>query len=124
MRPVHFIASCLRDLRRLPPDVRTDFGFAIYEAQKGEKALSAVPMVGFGSAKVLEILSDHDGETYRAVYTVKFAKAVYVLHAFQKKSKRGIATPLADLSVVKERLKVAEAHYRATYSERSEKDGK
>jgi phage-related protein len=81
----------------------------------GEASLGAVPMVGFGGAKVIEVVMDHDRNTYRAVYTVKFAKAVYVLHAFQKKSTRGIATPKRDLDLIKTRLKAAEEHYEATY---------
>lgn len=75
-------------------------------------------MVGFGSAKVVEVVVDDDGNTYRAIYTVKFGKAVYVLHAFQKKSKRGIATPKLELDLIKRRLKTAEQHYKATYEQR------
>ena len=84
LRPIHFVGSSHRDLRAFPPEARTQAGFALYEAQKGEKAESAFPLVGFGSAKVLEIIIDHDGDTFRGIYTVKFAKAVYVLHCFKK----------------------------------------
>jgi len=115
LRPLHFIGSSLRDLRAFSPDARTETGFALYEAQKGEKAAHAFPLVGFGGAKVLEIIIDQDGDTYRGVYTVKFAKAVYVLHCFKKKSKRGIATPQADLERIRERLKTAERHYLENY---------
>lgn len=115
LRPLHFLGSSLRDLRTFPPDARTETGFALYEAQKGEKADNAYPLVGFGGAKVLEIIIDQNGDTYRGVYTVKFAKAVYVLHCFKKKSKRGIATPQADLERIRERLKAAERHYAEHY---------
>lgn len=90
-------------------------GFALFEAQKGEKAANAFPLLGFGSAKVLEIIVDQDGDTYRGVYTVKFAKAVYVLHCFKKKSKRGIATPQIDMDRIRDRLKAAERHYIENY---------
>ena len=91
-------------------------GYALYQAQLGTKAASARPLTGFGGASVLEIVDDFHTDTYRAVYTVRFADVVYVLHAFQKKSKRGIATPKADLDLIKRRLKVAEADYRARSS--------
>ena len=93
MKPLFWIGSSRRDLREFPEDVRYEAGFSLHLAQKGDKAINAVPMMGFGSAKVLEVVIDSMGNTYRAVYTVKFAKAVYVLHAFQKKSRKGIATP-------------------------------
>jgi phage-related protein len=83
-------------------------GFALYLAQTGEKHLAAKPLKGFGGAGVLEVVEDHDGDTFRAVYTVKFASAVYVLHAFQKKSKSGIKTPQTDIDLIKQRLKLAE----------------
>jgi phage-related protein len=73
--------------------------------------MNAVPMVGFGGASVLEVVIDESGDAYRAVYTVKFAEAIYVLHAFQKKSKRGIATPRPDINLIHSRLKLAERHY-------------
>jgi len=88
-------------------------GYALYQAQLGLKAASAKPMRGFGSAGVLEIVEDHQTDTYRAIYTVKFSHLVYVLHAFQKKSKKGIATPKPDIDVIKRRLKVAEEDYKA-----------
>ena len=115
MRPLEWVGSSLDDLRRFPEAVRQEAGYGIYLAQHGSKSPRAVPLAGFGSAKVLEIIMDFDGNTFRAVYTVKFAKAVYVLHAFQKKSRRGIATPKPDLDLVNRRLVAAEKHYRATY---------
>lgn len=87
-------------------------GFALYQAEIGLKAASVKPLAGFGGAGVLEIVEDFKTDAYRAVYTVKFGRSIYVLHAFQKKSKRGAATPKADLDVIKIRLKMAEEHYR------------
>lgn len=84
-------------------------GRALDAAQRGDKAPNAKPLRGFGGAGVLEIVDDHDGDTYRAVYTVRFAEAVYVLHAFQKKSKRGVATPKRDLDLIRWRLAAARA---------------
>jgi phage-related protein len=122
MKPAHFIGSSKADVSNFPDDVRQEVGFTIYLAQTGGKALNAVPMVGFGSAKVLEVMIDDDGETYRAVYTVKFARAVYVLHAFQKKSKRGDETPRRDMQLIHSRLKAAQAHYKEHYeAERKER---
>jgi phage-related protein len=122
MKPLHWIGSSLKDLRDMPEDVRQEAGFAIYMAQKGDKAASAIPMVGFGSAKVLEVVIDEDGDTYRAVYTVKFARAVYALHVFQKKAKKGIKTPQHDIDLIKTRLKAAEAHYKENYEKAKPKD--
>ncbi len=87
-------------------------GYALYQAQLGIKAPSAKPLRGFGGAGVLEIVEDHQSDTYRAVYTVAFSEMVYVLHAFQKKSKKGVATPKPDLELVKKRLKAAEEDYK------------
>ena len=96
-----------------PAEVRSAFGFALYQAQLGLKSPSAKPLSGFGGASVLEIVDDFQRDTYRAVYTVKFADAVYVLHAFQKKSKRGTVTPKAEIELVKSRLKLAEEDHTA-----------
>ena len=87
-------------------------GYALYQAQIGAKHDSAKPLRGFGGAGVLEIIADHVGDTFRAVYTVKFATAIYVLHAFQKKSKSGIKTRSEDLALIQRRLKAAEADYK------------
>ena len=115
MKPLNWMGSSKDDLSKFPPDVRREAGHSIFSAQKGGKAVNAVPMLGFGSAKVLEVVINNDGNTYRAVYTVKFAKAVYVLHAFQKKSRKGIATPQPDLSLIKRRLAGAEKDYKEKY---------
>lgn len=95
----------------MPKGVRMKVGDALYEAQDGEKADTAKPLKGFGGAGVLEVVADHDGEAYRAVYTVKFREAVYALHCFQKKSKRGVATPKSDLEMVERRLREARKHH-------------
>lgn len=118
MKPLEWVGSSKDDLCRFPKEVRQEAGYAIHLAQMGDKAANAVPMVGFGGVKVLEVVIDDDGDTYRAVYTVKFAKAVYVLHAFQKKSHRGIATPKPDLALIRIRLAAAEKHYLANYDRR------
>jgi phage-related protein len=83
----------------------------VSSSEAGDKQPSAKPLQGFGSAGVLEIVEDHDGNTYRAVYTVRFAEVVYVLHAFQKKSKRGSKTPQRELELIKARLRRAEEDY-------------
>lgn len=108
MKPLHWIASSLADLKALPGPVQDDIGFALYLAQCGDKHPDAKPLKGFNGAGVLEVVERFDGDTFRAVYTVRFKTAVYVLHVFQKKSKRGIATPVADLNLIRQRLKMAE----------------
>ena len=91
-KPLFWLGSTQDDLRAFPQEVRQVMGYALYLAQMGEKHSDAKPLKGFGGAGVLEVVDDHAGDTYRAVYTVKFADVVYVLHAFQKKSRRGSAT--------------------------------
>ena len=108
MKATHFVGSSLADLKEFPLDVRQDVGFALHQAEHGEKSLHATPLVGFKGAGVLEVVSNSDGETYRAVYTVKLSEAVFVLHCFQKKSKTGIATPEKDMSLIRSHLKDAE----------------
>ena len=93
-----------------PETVRRVVGYALYQAQVGLKHRDVKPLRGFGS-NVLEVVSRHDGDTFRAVYTVRFRSAIYVLHAFQKKAKRGIATPKPDLALVRRRLRAAERHF-------------
>lgn len=94
----------------MPGEVQDLFGFALHEAQSGRKHENAKPLKGFGSAGVLEVVEDWRGDTYRAVYTVRFAANVYVLHCFQKKSTHGVATPKPELDKIHARLKAAEAH--------------
>ncbi len=112
LKPVRWIGSSLRDLRSFPRPVRNDIGHALYTAQKGKIDEAAKPMKGFGGGGVLEIIADHRGDTWRAVYTVHFEDAVYVLHAFQKKSKRGIATPKKEIDLIHKRLADAQRDYR------------
>ena len=114
-KPVHWIGSSLADVRTFPDAVRQAVGFALFQAQLGGKHVDAKPLKGFGSAGVLEVIEDHDGSTYRAVYTTRFRAAVYVLHAFQKKSKKGVATPKTEIDLIRRRLKSAEAHYERHY---------
>ena len=116
-KPLFWIASSLADIRDFPVDVKKTMGFALAQAQEGDKHIDAKPLKGFGGAGVLEIVEDEAGSTYRAVYTVKFAKAVYVLHAFQKKSRHGIATPKADVELIRQRLKIAESDYEDRFPE-------
>ena len=107
-RELVFVASSQEDLRAFPEDVRQVMGFALFVAQKGSKHPSAKPLKGFKGSGVLEVVDDYDGDTYRTVYTVRFSDAIYVLHAFQKRSKRGSETPKPDIELVKARLKTAE----------------
>lgn len=94
----------------MPEEVQDVFGYALYQAQEGGKHCQAKPLKGFSGAGVLEVVEDYDGDTYRAVYTVKLAEAVYALHCFQKKSTAGIKTPQHDVELIKSRLKAAEKH--------------
>ncbi|SFU21046.1 type II toxin-antitoxin system RelE/ParE family toxin [Mesorhizobium sp. YR577] len=110
-RKTFFIGSSLQDIREFPEEVRREIGFALHLAEGGDRAINAVPLAGFGSAMVPEVIVDHDGDTFRAVYTVKFKEAVYVLHAFKKKSKKGRETPKKEIDLVRQRLKAAETHY-------------
>lgn len=111
-RPLLWVASSKRDYMEFPPHVQDGFGFELFLVQTGQHPPSAKPLRGLGSG-TLELIENFDGDTYRAVYTVRFSEAVYVLHAFKKKSKRGSKTPQADIELIKRRLKVAaEEHVR------------
>lgn len=110
-KPLFWVGSAKRDLKRFPPQVQDVMGYALDVAQQGRKHPDARPLAGFGGAGVLEMIDDFDGDTYRAVYTVKFSGVVYVLHAFQKKSKRGIETPKHHLDLIRQRLKQAHEHF-------------
>ena len=119
-KPLFWIGSTKRDLKQFPDDVQDAMGHALDMAQQGKKQQDAKPLSGFGGASILEIVEDHDGDTYRAVYTVRFAGAVYALHVFQKKAKKGIATPKPEIDLIKSRLKKAEEHY-ADWSKQKER---
>lgn len=110
VKPLYWLGSALKDLKALPEAVQDTFGYALYLAQTGRKYDHAKPLKGFGSAGVLEVVESEEGNAYRAVYTVKVAGAVYVLHCFQKKSSAGIATPKPDIDLIRERLSAAHAH--------------
>lgn len=115
LKPVEWLADTLGAVRDFPPPVRREIGRALTVAQTGGKHPAAKPLKGFGGAGVLEIVEDFDTDTYRAIYTVKLAGVVYVLHAFQKKAKRRIATPKRELDLVRSRLKLAREHYKRQY---------
>ena len=119
-KPTIWMGSSLDDLSAFPSDVKDEIGYALHLAQTGGKHEKAKPLKGFGGGSTLEIVSDFDGDTFRGVYTVRFKDAVYVLHAFQKKSKKGMETPKQELELIRRRLKVAEEHFR----ERSKSHGK
>lgn len=108
-KPLEWVGSSHKDLMALPIEVRRFFGFALSLAQAGDQHEAAKVLKGFGGAGVLEVVEDDAGGTYRAVYTVRFAEAVFVLHCFQKKSKRGIETPKEHIEIIRARLKIAEA---------------
>ena len=110
-KPIKWVASSKRDLDAMPEDVKDMFGHAIDLAQAGGRHQDAKPLSGFGSTGVLEVVEDFRSDTYRAVYTVKFAGWIYVLHCFQKKSKSGIKTPKEDIDLINARLKAAKQDY-------------
>jgi phage-related protein len=114
LKPLHWVRSSKDDLLGFPKAVMKEVGRALMVAQLGGKHPSAKPWKGQGPG-VMEVVEDHSGNTYRAVYTVRFARAIYVVHCFQKKSPKGIKTATPDIRLVKERLKEAERDYEETY---------
>jgi phage-related protein len=112
LKAVRWVGSSLRDLRSSPREVRIDIGHALFAAQKGQADPAVKPLKGFGGASVLEIIASHHGNAWRAVYTVRFQDAIYVLHVFQKKSTKGIATPAREIELIRRRLAKAERDYR------------
>ena len=119
VRPLRWVGSSSKDLKGLPKQVRAAFGFGLHLAQTGLHPPNAKPLKGFGSG-IVELLEDFDGDTYRACYVVRFEQAVYVLHVFKKKSKRGSATPQPDIELIRRRLRDAESDH----AERMRKTGK
>lgn len=107
---VLWVGSSKKDLMAMPDEVKSAFGFALYLAQQGKKHQNAKPLKGFSGAGVLEVIEDNLGDTFRAVYTVKIAESIYVLHCFQKKSRRGIETPKQEIDLIRDRLKMAQDH--------------
>lgn len=112
LQQVLWVRSAKRDFVKFPEAVRDSFGFALYLAQLGEHPSIAKTLKGFGHSGVVELIEDHRGDTFRAVYTVRFRGAIYVLHAFQKKSKSGAKTAKSDIDLIKQRLRDAEADYK------------
>jgi phage-related protein len=108
-KPLRWVASSKKDLMAMPEEVRDTFGYALHLAQVGQKHPATKPLKGFGGAGVLEVVEDFQGDAYRAVYTLRYAEAVYVVHCFQKKSTQGITTPKPDVELIKSRLKAIEA---------------
>jgi phage-related protein len=107
-KPLRWVASAKKDLVAMPRAVQRKVGFALYLAQIGGRHLAAKALKGFGSAGVLEVVEDHQADTYRAVYTVRLKRAIYVLHCFKKKSVRGAETPKPDVDLIRARLRMAE----------------
>ncbi len=114
-KPLEWIGQARDALGRFPGPVRRECGYALYLAQVGMTGLNVKALKGFGGAGVLQIVALHHGDTYRVVYSVVFAKAVFVLHAFQKKSKHGAATPRKEITLIRSRLAVAERAYKELY---------
>ena len=108
IKPVTWVGTSLKDLREFPEAVQDHMGYALYVAQRGGKHQDAKVLSGFGGAGVVEITRDHRGDTFRAVYTLRYAGSVYVLHTFQKKSRTGRETPRRDMELIKQRLREAE----------------
>ena len=114
-KPVFWMGSSHKDIRELPDEIQSALGYALWEVQNGEYPRHAKVLRGFGGASVLEIRESLHGNAYRAVYTIRFAKAVYVLHVFQKKSPSGIRTSRIDIELVRRRSLAALADYEARY---------
>ena len=112
IRILRWVGSSRRDLKSFPRQIKLEFGQALYTAQRGATDPAAKPLRGFGGRSVLEIVASFDGDTWRAVYTVRFETAVYVLHAFQKKSKSGNATPQKEVDLIRKRLADAERDHK------------
>jgi len=108
LKPLVWVGSSRRGLREFPDTVREHMGYALYLAQQGGKHRDAKALTGFGGAGVVEIIKDHRGDTFRAVYTLRYAGIIYVLHAFQKKSKTGLETPRQDMELIRQRLREAD----------------
>jgi phage-related protein len=112
VKPLYWLGNSLKSLKAMPEEVQDTFGHALYLAQTGDKHRAAKPLKGFSGAGLLEVVEDYEGNTYRAVYTVRFGEAIYVLHVFQKKSKSGISTPKQEIDLIESRLKQAQEIYK------------
>ena len=122
MKPIVWVGASRKDLKDFPEAVQKEVGDALQQTQRGLRPRSARPLSGFHGAGVLEIREDHDGNTYRAAYTVRLAERVYVLHAFQKKSRHGIETARHDIELILARLKMAEEMHRELSEDDQEED--
>lgn len=116
-KDLQWTASSMKDFRTFPDDVQDEAGYDLWLVQQGRRPSTAKVLRGFGGADVLELVENYDRDTYRVVYTVRFTHAIYVLHAFQKKSKRGTKTPQKELDLVKSRLQLAAEDYARRYSD-------
>jgi len=123
-KPLEFVGSSKDDLSAMPIPVKMTMGQALYEAQCGGMSRFAKPLKGFGGASVVEVVEDFDGDTFRAVYTVRLAGVIYVLHAFQKKATQGAKTPKVEIEKVQSRLKIAEDLYAARKARSSKEAGR
>jgi len=115
VRQIVFLGSTHKDLMKLPSDVRDIFSHGLKMASLGKNPIGSKPLKGFGGTSVVELIEDHKSDTYRAVYTVKFKEAIYVLHVFKKKSTKGISTPKKDKELIEKRLKDATSHYKINF---------
>lgn len=122
VKPIFWMGSSKADLKAFPKPVQSDVGYTLFAAQCGEEYRSVKTLQGFGGRSVLEIVAPHIGDTYRAVYTVKFKDSIYVLHAFQKKSTRGIATPKRELDMIRQRFADAKRHHEERQGQHGKKD--
>lgn len=120
VRPLFWVASSKRDYKVFPGAVQEGFGFELFLVQIGQHPPSAKPLKGLGSG-VLELIENFDGDTYRAVYAVRFKDAVYILHAFKKKSKRGSQTPKSDIDLIKRRLMAAAEDHGSRFGKESKR---
>lgn len=107
LKPLKFVGSSRKDLSSFPEAVKQDVGHGLFLAQEGGRAPTVKTLRGFGGGSVVEIVEDHDGDTYRCVYTTKVSEVIVVLHAFQKKSKKGSETPRHDIELIHTRLRSA-----------------
>lgn len=122
LKEVIWLVGTREELKSFPEEVQDDIGYALQVAQEGAKHPDAKPLKGFGGAGVLEVVDDFDGDTFRAVYTVKFSDALYVLHVFQKKSRKGIKTEKHDVELIRQRLRRAAEIHAERMSEREKKE--
>ena len=107
IKNIEFLGSSLDDLSAMPTKIKASFGHSLWEAQRGEYPVLAKTLSGFGGANIIELRANYYDGTYRAVYTIQFEDAMYVLHCFKKKSNSGISTPKSDIELIKKRIKIA-----------------